>query len=203
MATRVTRLPGAGALAPWAVFAGIVGVGIITAFAASLAGAPALDAARDALARLAGGDPLGLTARESKGLAVLVGVVVVQPLAVLAILLAIELRFGPRRRQPKNYLLTWLVQVVFVTFATFLGYAGVKLGLLPSRPLVRIEAASGPVELLLLTLPMYIAALFVADFFRYWFHRAQHRYPLLWRFHAVHHSPRDLDVLHNITHPVE
>lgn len=203
MATRVTRLPGASVFAPWAVFAGIVGVGLVVGLAASLAGAPALAAARDALARLADGDLLGLTVREARGLAVLFGVVVVQPLAVLAILLLIELWVGPGRRQPKNYLLTWLVQAVFLTFATFLGYAGAKLGLLPSRPLVRIEAAAGPVDLLLRTLPMYIAALFVADFFRYWFHRAQHHYPLLWRFHAVHHSPRDLDVLHNITHPVE
>ncbi|MEW6154728.1 MAG: sterol desaturase family protein [Actinomycetota bacterium] len=31
--------------------------------------------------------------------------------------------------------------------------------------------------------------LFVADFLRYWQHRAMHRSPALWRLHAVHHSP--------------
>ncbi len=31
--------------------------------------------------------------------------------------------------------------------------------------------------------------LFVADFLRYWQHRAMHRRPALWRLHAVHHSP--------------
>jgi sterol desaturase/sphingolipid hydroxylase (fatty acid hydroxylase superfamily) len=35
-----------------------------------------------------------------------------------------------------------------------------------------------------------IAAAFVGDFFYYWCHRAQHRF--LWRFHAVHHSVREL-----------
>lgn len=29
-----------------------------------------------------------------------------------------------------------------------------------------------------------------ADFLRYWLHRLSHQYPLLWRLHAVHHSPK-------------
>jgi sterol desaturase/sphingolipid hydroxylase (fatty acid hydroxylase superfamily) len=37
-----------------------------------------------------------------------------------------------------------------------------------------------------------LAAAFVGDFFYYWCHRAQHRIGLLWRFHAVHHSVREL-----------
>jgi len=30
--------------------------------------------------------------------------------------------------------------------------------------------------------------LLIKDFFRYWFHRALHEVPSLWRFHAAHHS---------------
>src|SRR3989442_507433 len=33
-----------------------------------------------------------------------------------------------------------------------------------------------------------VVALFVADFSIYWIHRAQHRYGVLWRTHAWHHS---------------
>jgi sterol desaturase/sphingolipid hydroxylase (fatty acid hydroxylase superfamily) len=33
----------------------------------------------------------------------------------------------------------------------------------------------------------------VVDFSQYWIHRAFHRVPLLWRFHAVHHSSEELD----------
>ena len=38
-------------------------------------------------------------------------------------------------------------------------------------------------------------ALFVVahDFYIYWFHRAQHRFPLLWRLHEAHHSAREVD----------
>jgi len=32
----------------------------------------------------------------------------------------------------------------------------------------------------------------IADFFRYWLHRMAHLNPLLWRFHAVHHSAEKL-----------
>jgi len=40
-------------------------------------------------------------------------------------------------------------------------------------------------------------ALFVVshDFYIYWFHRAQHRFPLLWRIHEAHHSAREIDWL--------
>lgn len=31
-----------------------------------------------------------------------------------------------------------------------------------------------------------------ADFLRYWLHRISHQHPLLWRLHAVHHSPERL-----------
>jgi len=35
----------------------------------------------------------------------------------------------------------------------------------------------------------------VADLAQYWLHRAYHEVPLLWRFHAVHHSSRAMDWL--------
>ena len=45
-----------------------------------------------------------------------------------------------------------------------------------------------------------MAAALVGDFFYYWCHRAQHRF--LWRFHAIHHSVRELSgvaAYHHIT----
>jgi sterol desaturase/sphingolipid hydroxylase (fatty acid hydroxylase superfamily) len=38
-------------------------------------------------------------------------------------------------------------------------------------------------------------ALVLGDVLVYWFHRACHRYEILWRFHAVHHSAEHLDWL--------
>jgi len=46
--------------------------------------------------------------------------------------------------------------------------------------------------------------LVAADFLRYWLHRASHRYPPLWRLHAVHHSPNRLYWLNvGRFHPLE
>lgn len=46
--------------------------------------------------------------------------------------------------------------------------------------------------------------LIAADFLRYWLHRASHRYTLLWRLHAVHHSPGQLYWLNvGRFHPLE
>lgn len=48
-----------------------------------------------------------------------------------------------------------------------------------------------------------LAAAAIYDFFFYWCHRAEHRW--LWRFHAVHHSIRDMNTVnafHHITEPL-
>ena len=46
--------------------------------------------------------------------------------------------------------------------------------------------------------------LFVGDVGAYWAHRAFHTFPLLWRFHAIHHSPDSMDWLVNTrAHPFE
>jgi sterol desaturase/sphingolipid hydroxylase (fatty acid hydroxylase superfamily) len=39
----------------------------------------------------------------------------------------------------------------------------------------------------------FLAIMFLTDFVQYWVHRAFHRIPWLWRFHAVHHSARSMD----------
>jgi sterol desaturase/sphingolipid hydroxylase (fatty acid hydroxylase superfamily) len=38
-----------------------------------------------------------------------------------------------------------------------------------------------------------VVAVLAGDFVVYWFHRACHRFDLLWRFHAVHHTSEELD----------
>jgi sterol desaturase/sphingolipid hydroxylase (fatty acid hydroxylase superfamily) len=46
--------------------------------------------------------------------------------------------------------------------------------------------------------------LLLADFMRYWLHRACHRFPFLWRLHAMHHSPEILYSLNSGRfHPLE
>jgi len=47
-------------------------------------------------------------------------------------------------------------------------------------------------------------ALLIAEFGRYWVHRWAHTVPILWRFHAIHHSPNRLYFLNAARfHPIE
>jgi sterol desaturase/sphingolipid hydroxylase (fatty acid hydroxylase superfamily) len=49
-----------------------------------------------------------------------------------------------------------------------------------------------------------LAAFVVADLGFYWGHRWAHRFPLLWRFHAVHHAPEHVYFLISArAHPVD
>ncbi len=43
----------------------------------------------------------------------------------------------------------------------------------------------------------------VGNVFYYWWHRAQHAVPLLWRFHKVHHSISELSALNSYHHVTE
>ena len=56
---------------------------------------------------------------------------------------------------------------------------GVTPAFLASPP-GRLQSLSSPVKI--------VMAIFLADFTIYWIHRAQHRYDVLWRTHAWHHS---------------
>jgi sterol desaturase/sphingolipid hydroxylase (fatty acid hydroxylase superfamily) len=47
-------------------------------------------------------------------------------------------------------------------------------------------------------------ALVLLDCWQYWWHRANHRLPFLWRFHAVHHADAELDVTSGVRfHTIE
>jgi sterol desaturase/sphingolipid hydroxylase (fatty acid hydroxylase superfamily) len=63
----------------------------------------------------------------------------------------------------------------------------------------RLQAALGPMAPILLAL----ASLMAFGFVGYWIHRAQHAFPLLWRFHRVHHSVERLDALTGYAHPFD
>jgi len=52
---------------------------------------------------------------------------------------------------------------------------------------VRPKDAHILLQLLLVTL--------IVDFFKYWYHRWTHEVPLLWRYHAIHHSLDRLEML--------
>ena len=54
--------------------------------------------------------------------------------------------------------------------------------------------------------PVLIALAYIAvsDFFYYWYHRLQHRWPFLWRIHELHHSDTEVNITTSLrTHWIE
>ena len=147
---------------------------------------------------LAGGaQALGLPAPVSSYGAVAVAAVVI---IVLEVLRPYRRQWLPDARSVANdagYLV--LVQMVFplvVSSAAVFALASI------SRDLeVRVQGwwpHSWPVVAQILLM------LFVGDLARYWLHRAFHRWPSLWAYHAVHHSPPRLYWLNvGRFHPVD
>lgn len=107
-------------------------------------------------------------------------------------LLLIELIAPQDRISIRERLRAWTFWAIFIPVnavaVTALGSVWSSLGV---RPLLVIPVGGwlNGWGLAALIIAPLLAAI-VNDFFFYWFHRAQHRF--LWRFHAVHHSIRDL-----------
>ncbi len=81
-----------------------------------------------------------------------------------------------------------LVSSLMVQALAFLPQApGKFVGELSTLGAMRDWVGSLP---LLVQIPIIM---FAADFFQYWAHRAFHRIPWLWNFHAVHHSAQNMD----------
>lgn len=110
------------------------------------------------------------------------------------ILLIIFERLFPLRRQKHNYIHRLLLNLSLAAFM-------LTIAVLVVRPVALVTIAwSDQFHFgILYLLPLNNALKFVIGFllmdltFYYW-HRMNHRIPLLWRFHVVHHIDTDLDV---------
>lgn len=91
----------------------------------------------------------------------------------------------------------WVVWVVVGTL--LIGPTNWLLAQFPIRPLVPNLTPTSLHGLAALLATAIITALLV-DFIQYWVHRAQHAAPFLWRFHAVHHSVRELGAAAHYRH---
>lgn len=122
---------------------------------------------------------------------------------VLALLTAFEFA-NPHRAQRAGTRLRGLVfWALFIPVASLLNVllanAWAALGVRPllGLPLFQPLAFLGPVAALFAVLIAWV----INDFFFYCCHRLQHRF--LWRFHAVHHSIRDLNAVNSYHHVSE
>jgi len=85
----------------------------------------------------------------------------------------------------------YLVSSMLVQAVTFLTLAPSKIVMSQSGGWDGFRALVGSQPLVLQIIEIMLAT----DLVQYWFHRAFHRVPFLWGFHAVHHSAKAMDWL--------
>jgi sterol desaturase/sphingolipid hydroxylase (fatty acid hydroxylase superfamily) len=106
----------------------------------------------------------------------------------------LERLFPRRKAQPlfrqewREDLFYYLVSSLLVQVLTFLSMEP-AIAIVSHTPWHRLRAAIAAQWLV----PQVLEIMFLTDLVQYWVHRAFHRIPMLWRFHAVHHSARSLD----------
>ncbi len=118
-------------------------------------------------------------------------------LFLLALLFVPLERFFPRLPEQGTFRLGWTTDTLHFFVSHLLVQVLSFLILLPAVTVSRFwepTGLAGTVRALPLWV-QFLVAILVADLAQYAVHRAFHQTPFLWRFHAVHHSSRDLDWL--------
>lgn len=107
-------------------------------------------------------------------------------------------RLFPLRREQRLFRQEWredlfyfLVSSMLVQAIAFLTFAPSSVILDHTSGLASLRAVVGAQPLAL----QLIEIMILTDLVQYWIHRAFHRVPFLWGFHAVHHSARAMDWL--------
>jgi sterol desaturase/sphingolipid hydroxylase (fatty acid hydroxylase superfamily) len=119
-------------------------------------------------------------------------------LVVTGLMFAPIERLFPRRRDQRLFRSEWredlfyyLISSMMVQILTYLAFAPSKAVVAHSGALDAFRGAVGGQPWLL----QFVEVMILTDLAQYWFHRAFHRVPFLWGFHAVHHSAKSMDWL--------
>jgi lathosterol oxidase len=113
-----------------------------------------------------------------------------------AVFVPLERLFSLRAEQPV-FRRQWMVDLTYFFVNSLLIEVLTIFTLKPALILfdwARAAAVSTAVDSLPMVAQVPLIVL-VADFTQYWVHRTFHAVPLLWRFHAIHHSAEEMDWL--------
>jgi sterol desaturase/sphingolipid hydroxylase (fatty acid hydroxylase superfamily) len=113
-------------------------------------------------------------------------------------------KLAPVRERPpnSNYWLNWkvtfsnvLLAPVFAALIALFTISVARWIGLPSLQLSTVELSVGlpVVDLLLQGAVIFFTACFLGDLWYYWWHRMQHKIPMLWELHKLHHSDENLN----------
>ena len=106
-------------------------------------------------------------------------------------------RFFPARSEQTVFRAEWQEDMFYYLVSSMLVQVLGFLTLAPAN-YVNAEVQLDDVRIYIVQLPFWLQVVIImmaTDFVQYWVHRAFHTFPVLWRFHAIHHSTKKMDWL--------
>jgi sterol desaturase/sphingolipid hydroxylase (fatty acid hydroxylase superfamily) len=107
-------------------------------------------------------------------------------------------RLFPHRPDQRLFRTEWREDLFYYLVSSMLVQLITFLALAPSTFIMASSTSFGSFRAMVASQPwllQFVEAMFLTDLTQYWFHRAFHRWPFLWGFHAVHHSAKSMDWL--------
>ena len=107
-------------------------------------------------------------------------------------------RLIPHRPDQRLFRVEWREDLFYFLISSMLVQAITFLTFAPSTFIVDQTSWLGQARATVGSQPLVlqvIEIMILTDFAQYWFHRAFHRVPFLWGFHAIHHSTKAMDWL--------
>ncbi|GAB5452392.1 MAG: hypothetical protein Hals2KO_27200 [Halioglobus sp.] len=104
----------------------------------------------------------------------------------------------PRENYKLNWIITFSNLLLAPAFATLVVLFTIWVAQVVGLPSLQfstdgISVGLPVVDVLLQGTVIFFVACFLGDFSYYWWHRAQHTFPVLWELHKLHHSDENLN----------
>jgi sterol desaturase/sphingolipid hydroxylase (fatty acid hydroxylase superfamily) len=119
-------------------------------------------------------------------------------LAITGLMFAPIERIWPRHPDQRLFRQEWREDLFYYLLSSMLVQVITYLALAPSNAINAYSGGFDAVRAAIGGQPwivQFIEIMVLTDLAQYWFHRAFHRVPFLWGFHAVHHSAKAMDWL--------
>lgn len=107
-------------------------------------------------------------------------------------------RLFPRRAEQRLFRQEWREDLFYYLLSSMMVQLITFLALAPSGFINASTSGLAEFRALVSSQPwllQFVEVVLLTDLAQYWFHRAFHRFPFLWGFHAVHHSAKAMDWL--------
>jgi sterol desaturase/sphingolipid hydroxylase (fatty acid hydroxylase superfamily) len=102
----------------------------------------------------------------------------------------------------RGWMFNGAASVLYIAVGTLAGAAGIFIGEKVKDYIhgALIDLRIGNTQGIAGAVAATMLSLFVFDFFYYWWHRSQHKYPALWAIHKLHHMDEGINVSTNLRH---